>query len=91
MNSPFVIEQAKLWGATIAGTEGLSIEDKIHRMYLQAFSRTATSEQLDSAKRFLSTQSNEYQIPEAKLPNDARVWADLGHVLINTKAFSYVF
>ena len=90
MNDPFVIEQSKLWGKRIAELADKSMEDKILQMYLEAFARVPTREEITDAVEFMQIQGQAYNIPEEILGTDERLWADLAHVLINTKPFIYL-
>jgi hypothetical protein len=38
----------------------------------------------------MQIQGQAYSIPEETLGTDERLWADLAHVLINTKPFIYL-
>jgi cytochrome c553 len=87
LNSPMVLEQTKLWGARLCrDTEGLSPTARVDRLYEEAFSRKPTDEERVWAIEFLRDSAAETKIPES----DPRAWADLCHVLINTKEFFYV-
>ncbi len=90
MNDPFVVEQSKLWGKRMAGLADKSIEDKILQMYIEAFARVPTREEITDAVEFMQIQGQAYNIPEENLGTDERLWADLAHVLINTKPFIYL-
>jgi hypothetical protein len=59
-------------------------------MYIRVLGRPVTAELLADLSEFLTLQRSEYQIDETQMLTDARLWADLGHVLINTKPFIYV-
>jgi len=89
MNDPFVVEQAQVWAARVLA-EDASPRRCIERMYLQAFGRPPGEQEIAAARDFLGEQARHYQVPEERLENDPRVWADLGHVLWNAKEFQYV-
>jgi len=59
-------------------------------MYLAALGRAARSDEVTAAIEFLETQGQEYGIPPQDVFVDPRPWADLGHVLWNTKEFFFV-
>lgn len=90
MNDPFVIQQMNKWAEKIVTRDNESMEQRIRRMYLRVLGRPVTEELLADLSDFLTLQRNEYQIDETQMLTDARLWADLGHVLINTKPFIYV-
>ncbi|MBB73352.1 MAG: hypothetical protein CMJ75_02430 [Planctomycetaceae bacterium] len=90
MNDPFIIQQMNKWAQKIVARKNESVEQRIERMYLRALGRPVTTELLTDLGDFLTLQRNEYQIDESQLLTDVRLWADLGHVLINTKPFIYI-
>ena len=90
MNDPFVIQQMTKWAQKVVARDNESLEQRIRRMYLRALGRPVTEELLADLSDFLNLQRSEYQIDEAQMLTDVRLWADLGHVLINTKPFIYV-
>ena len=90
MNDPFVIQQMKKWSQKLVTQNDESVPQRIRRMYLRVLGRPVTDEQLADLSDFLALQQTEYQIDGADTLTDPRLWADLGHVLINTKPFIYV-
>lgn len=95
MNDPLVITQAKLWAQrTLAWTpstgptgqlgDATIQQQRIGRMYLQAFARPPSSEELRLAVDFLRGDSDD--------SGDATLqrWSDLAHALINTKEFFFL-
>lgn len=84
MNNPFVAEQAEQW-ARRAIAESSSPEERVARMYEEAFGRPPTGAEQASVTAFLAEQASHYP------PNEPqRAWADLAHVLFNTKEFIFV-
>jgi hypothetical protein len=86
MNDPFVVEQAKLWSqrtATVTDTP-----QRVRQMYLTAFSRPPTPDEITDANTFLAEQRAIYAAKDPK--GDARAWADFAHVLFNVKEFIYL-
>ena len=81
LNDPFVIEQARLWANRILQEAGSTPEARLHRMYLEAFSRPPTMEEQAQALAFLRGCEGE---------REAEAWADLAHVLFNVKSFVYL-
>jgi hypothetical protein len=77
MNDPFVHGQADLWAKRVLA-EKASDGDRVRGMYLDAFSRQPTDTELQACRTYLGS------VP------DVRRWADLAHVLINTKEFYFV-
>jgi hypothetical protein len=86
MNDPFVVEQAKLWSRrTPASTDAAQ---RVRQMYLAAFSRPPTPEEITDANIFLAEQRTLYGAKDPK--GDERAWADFAHVLFNVKEFIYL-
>ncbi len=90
MNDPFVVGQATLWGRRIAALPEMSVEDKVRQMYVEAFARAPSDQEIADSVEFMQIQAEEYKISEENFGKDERLWADLGHVLINTKPFIYI-
>ena len=86
MNDPFVFEQCKLWATRALSKASRSPEDRIMRLYLTAFSRPPSVEEVNNATGFLQEQARNYG---ARI-NDVRPWADLCHVLVNVKEFVFI-
>ncbi len=84
MNDPFVVEQAKLWSKRLP--EDPDEPRRVRQMYLAAFSRPPTPEELADAHTFLAEQRALYGAKDA----DAHAWADFAHVLFNVKEFIYL-
>ncbi len=77
MNDPFVHQQADVWAKRVVA-EKASGADRIRGMYLDAFARPPTPAELQACQAYLGSTP------------DVRRWADLAHVLINTKEFYFV-
>jgi hypothetical protein len=90
MNDPFVIEQARHWARRILAEPNQTPQQRIERMYLEAFSRPPTDAQLALAVEFLKTQSSARTSGETNLDRDEDTWADFAHVLYNAKEFVFV-
>ncbi len=79
LNNPFVIQQAELWAKRVLAGPERADADRVRSMYRAAFGRPPTPAEADAAAAFLA---------DAKA--DPRAWADLAHVLLNTKEFILV-
>jgi hypothetical protein len=80
LNDPFVTGQAKVWADRIVADENLRTpEQRVSRMYEEAFSRPPTPQELSDAKAFIAGQ-----------PDASRAWCDLAHVLMNVKEFIFL-
>jgi mono/diheme cytochrome c family protein len=90
MNDPFVAEQSRRWAARVLAPPDLDAAARVRHMYLQAFARPPSADELAIALRFLERQGGELGIPEAGRANDPRVWADFAHVMMNVKEFIFL-
>jgi hypothetical protein len=90
MNDPFVAEQARHWARRLLTDEQALPEDRIRRMYAAAFNREPTADEISAALAFLAQQGREYGLITEAAARDERVWADLGHVMYNSKEFVFV-
>jgi len=86
MNNAFVTRQAEKWAdRTIAAHPGWN--ERIESMFLGAFGRPAEASDLADATAFLQQQLTAYASDGR---DDYRAWADLAHVLINSKEFIFI-
>jgi hypothetical protein len=85
MNNPFVVQQADLWAKRVLAEKDRTPERRIAGMYESAFGRPPTAVELADALKFLDEQGKQYG-----KGNEAKAWADLGHVLLNVKEFIFV-
>jgi uncharacterized protein DUF1553/uncharacterized protein DUF1549/cytochrome c len=90
MNDPFVVEQARLWARKMLGDQGKTPEQRVERMYLEAFSRPPTEVETRAVLAFLSSQAHEHGVADGQHASDERVWADLAHVIYNAKEFVFI-
>jgi uncharacterized protein DUF1553 len=86
MNDPFVVGEARRWAERTLAESGSTTEQRIEGLYLTAFARPPSTEELASAIDFLQEQSLRYSGGS----DDPRVWADLCHVLMNVKEFIFI-
>ena len=86
MNDPFVVEQAKLWAQRLPANSETT--QRVRQMYLAAFSRPPTPEEITDANTFLAEQRALHGAKDPK--GDERAWADFAHVLFNVKEFIYL-
>jgi cytochrome c553 len=90
MNDPFVVQQAELWARRALAEPSRTPEERIRRLYVEAYGREATADELAAALEFLHSQAAEHGVPEASIPTDPRLWTDLVHVLMNAKEFVFI-
>jgi hypothetical protein len=83
MNNPFVVKQAELWGKKVLARGG-TIEERVGRLYEEAFARTPEKREVREAIAFLEGRGKQIGAEEW------RAWADLCHVLMNVKEFVFV-
>jgi hypothetical protein len=79
LNNPFVLQQAQLWAKRALNEPNLTTEQRIRNLYVSAYSRPPTDEELAAAIEFVSNHSDKI-----------RSWPDLCHVLFNVKEFIFV-
>ena len=90
LNDPLVVELSKKWASRAleqvpdSGKNDLS--KRINLMYLAAFGRPPTPKETLAANHYLTSKATEYGVST----KDAGLWADLAHVLVNTKEFIYL-
>ena len=89
MNDPFVVEQARLWAKRIVELEQ-TVEARINAMYLAAFSRPPSAQEIAEGIAFLRDQGVALGLTAEQAADDERVWADLCHVLMNVKEFVFL-
>jgi hypothetical protein len=80
MNNEFVYQQASRWAAK-AIPETADPAERVRRMYLAAFARPATQDEIDHVLAFAGKQGTR---------SESEVWADVAHVLLNSAEFIYV-
>ena len=84
MNNPFVLQQAGRWAKRELDQPAEGVGERIRRLYETAFSRPPTPVEMAAALRFLGDAR------AAGEKDEAEIWTDLCHVLINTKEFIFL-
>ena len=91
MNSPFVLEQAKVFAASLLDQKTLSDGDRVKLAYLRAYSRPATSEEALKCQNFLAKYGDSLTAQE---PDPAKrralAWASLCQIILASNEFLYV-
>lgn len=90
LNNPMVLEQAEHWARRALSSKS-SDDDRLKRLFNEAYARPMTSAELKMATAFLESQRR--QLVDAGTSNEQcelMAWRDLCHVLINAKEFYYV-
>ena len=83
MNDPFILDQCKLWAKGIM-SNGKDNRERINQCYLMVTGKSPTEQVYEKLLNFIEVQSTAH----GKI--DERVWADLAHVLINSKSFLFL-
>lgn len=91
LNSALVHEQATAWAAKdMKLHKGYSTEQRIEHLFTTALGRRPSAQEVQSLVEFIDDQAEAYALPPAARGSHQRLWADLCHVLINTKEFLYI-
>jgi hypothetical protein len=85
MNNQFVLQQAGHWANRLLAEGDRKIEDRIREMYVAAFARTPTDDELSEGVEFIQAQGKLYPSDQSNM-----AWTDFAHVLFNYKEFVFV-
>jgi hypothetical protein len=86
MNNEFVVAESKRW-AHRSIAELTSPAERVRRMFLEAYSRECTNQELQVVLQFIADQQNLYV---GATSDDPRPWEDLAHILLNAKEFIFI-
>jgi hypothetical protein len=87
MNNPLIVQQSRVWAERLmVETPDASIIERVTQLYQTAFSRPPTEAELAAGTGFVEAQAAEYNTDT----DDARVWSDYCHVLVNVKEFVFI-
>jgi Protein of unknown function (DUF1549)/Protein of unknown function (DUF1553)/Planctomycete cytochrome C len=84
MNNEFVASEASRWAARVL-SENKNV--RLDNMFLRAYGRLPDSTDRAQIAEFLGQQAARYA---GAIAEDPRVWADLAHVIFNSKEFIFV-
>jgi len=99
LNNEFVHRQATAWAArSLAEDRALSLDRRIERLFREALGRHPAAAETETLLAFLDAQAAALGLGPDTQPGsgerapsaDPRPWADLCHVLFNTKEFLHV-
>ena len=91
LHNAFVHAQAVAWAKrSIAAGRGLAVDRRLARLFREALGRDPAAAEQEALLAFLESQAEAYGVAGAAVADDARLWADVCHVLFNTKEFLYV-
>ena len=85
MNNEFVASEASKWAARALSETNKNV--RLDHMFLRAYGRLPDSTDRAQIAEFLGQQAARYPGATAE---DPRVWADLAHVIFNSKEFIFV-
>ncbi len=87
MNNEFVHQQSHYWSERLANLD-MAAEEKIQRMYLEAFARLPAPHEEEKLLKFLERQARLHE--EAGSPHGVGPWQDAAQVLLNSPEFIYI-
>ncbi len=90
MNDPFVIAQAEIMAEKLLAQNDLSIHQKIEWVYMNAFSRKPSIEEITNASKFISLLEEMKKTEVSDVDIDLEVWKEYCHSIFNLKEFLYL-
>ena len=90
LNDPMVVEQSRVWARRVLADKSLSARERIRKMYLSAFARPPSDEEMADDLAFLDQQAAAFGAKPAERMANEQAWADLCHVLFNVKEFIFI-
>jgi hypothetical protein len=86
LNDPLVHHCAHGWAKAILSNSADSVEDRVDRFYRTGLARSATTQELRRLDDFVAQE----QARRGVDGDDLELWADVAHVVVNTKEFVYL-
>jgi hypothetical protein len=86
MNNEFVASEASKWASRVI-ERYRDTNSRLDSMFLVAYGRLPDSADRARIEKFLSEQASHYP---GNASSDVRVWADLAHVIFNSKEFIFI-
>jgi len=87
MNNPLIVEQSQVWAERmLSNTKGATIEQRVARLYEEAFSRSPSEREQTRGVNFVTALAKELGCNL----DDVRLWKEYAHVLLNAKEFIFV-
>ena len=90
MNDPFVAQEARIWAHRVRAETNGPTGERINGLYRAAFARDAEPSEVRGASEFLRSQAGALGLSNDAWDADDRPWADLAHMLINSKEFVFL-
>ncbi|MAT16858.1 MAG: hypothetical protein CMJ46_16485 [Planctomyces sp.] len=85
LNDPFVNAMAETWATSLQSDQAETVEERIHSMFLQAYGRVPTGDDLNR----WSAAARSFSKNPGEIMTDTAAWTEIGHALFNTKEFLY--
>ncbi len=90
MNNPFVAKRAEIMAQKLLAQGELSFEDRIEWIYVRAFSRKPTIDELGKATEFIEMLKNMEHQQETEMDEELMIWKEYCHSIFNLKEFLYL-
>lgn len=90
MNDPFVIAQAKVMAKILLSNGDLTDEQRIEWVYMRAFSRIPTAEEIANALNFITELKEMKKNEDLESDLNIEVWKEYCHSIFNLKEFLYL-
>ena len=90
LNHPFGIEIASQWADGLIQRDDIDPRSRLQSMLATAYSRKIQADELDRWESSLFRLSNLRQTKQNDIMTNKQLWADIAHVIFNTKEFIYI-
>lgn len=90
MNDPFVIEQAEIMAQALLEQKNLSFNQRIKWVYMRAFSRNPSEEELTNASKFIKAIEDMKTTDNNDAKIELEIWKEYCHSVFNLKEFLYL-
>lgn len=90
MNDPFVAQQAEIMAEKLLSLGKLTFNQKIDWIYMRAFSRKPTAQELQKSTEFIGTLQKMEPPEEMGVNGEKEVWKAFCHSIFNLKEFIYL-
>jgi hypothetical protein len=90
MNDPFVIHEAGIMAKKVVSLKAHSFEKKIDWIFLRAFARQPSEQEIENARKFIFKMAKLKKIKESAAITDVGIWKDYCHSIFNLKEFVYL-
>jgi hypothetical protein len=90
MNDPLVAQQAEIMAGKLMEKGLADFDEKVQWIYMKAFSRLATLEELEKAADFFEMLTNMEEKNDAEPNQEVKLWKEYCHSIFNLKEFIYL-